>query len=197
MIRQCRPDSDRLLGPGLHWITSLTLKWTFALFSRSNSTEEKAERCRFGECIQLLPRTFPFLRKLYLAFGDGLYIRDASPQSCASEIDEALLQPLCSLTDNSEINDCTVALPSNVFDAIRARAPITPHNNAQLSAEEGVWNVKIRYPWREDKVRQDGQRGLWIKYGGESSLLFRPDGTSFSLSCFTECNQSAALQLAA
>ncbi|CAI4213497.1 unnamed protein product [Parascedosporium putredinis] len=64
------PDAPRLTGPSFLRLTSLVLCWSLVLFGNAPMArqDEGSQHPRFLRNLELLPRAFPYLTRLHLAF---------------------------------------------------------------------------------------------------------------------------------
>ena len=82
-------------------ITRLEIVWDWPLAMRPvYSDEQAAARADMAASLVRLVRAdaFPRLTALVLSYGDSLYQRPKPPQTCLTDLDDALLQPLQAMT---------------------------------------------------------------------------------------------------
>jgi hypothetical protein len=111
----------------------------------------------FERYMRLLPRAFPNQTRLYITFGEELYRRIQRPAECLDEIDSVLLKTIAGMMGRSELQDCTIEVPSNLFMELRHRA-----NDAGTKIVYSLAIAQIKV-WHSVFA----QRGYWITYGEE------------------------------
>lgn len=183
------PNSPIVMGPvHVPMITSLDMTWDFHLWSSSQKPIIASHnRRRFTETLDLLPRAFPCLHWLYIAFtGNLVEVTNQRINSypTVDEVEKIMLQPLLQATKSmSQAKHIRFALPSSMVLAIRTAAErCKKDKNGAIKPEYADWFEKRTakynkfrwcgfyewYPFGVDES-QEGHagEGFWVAMGPE------------------------------
>lgn len=160
------------------------MRWDLRLFSSQEGPQQDEDRALFAKNLELLPRAFPSLRQLHVILEEVLYeSRCPCPSDNMDEIKAVLLEPLVAASVRLALQDFSVAIPSGLFSSIKSVAN-QPRTTGAIGRIKNinVWDMQLWYPFT-DPQHERGRpgKGVWIKYGPETSFSWRPDGTVMDL----------------
>lgn len=173
MLRQSLVrGAPRLLSPSIALITTLNVRSQLVLWrypeSSKDSQRDKEDRALFAEQLELLPRSFPNLKRLRWVPCGTLYNKDGPrtpvPGNEFDEVQSLFLRPLLRASARlPQLRELLVPVADTIFYGIINHLDRSKRQSFRIGQRLG--DIRIWYPFTEQPGTPgpDGG-GYWIEY---------------------------------
>ena len=156
-----------LLPQRLDSITFVEMVWHLRPFQDAGSDDPPDSSLEtFHNLLDVLPPTFPHLKKLYISLQGDMQPRDAPYEKRLDVTESAIMRPVDDMVRRvgSCMQECNIAIPTSLYQPRKSGATVT--NLLWGRKARGEWE---RF-WRELPETEMGGgsahlRGYWVRHG--------------------------------
>ena len=139
------------------------MTWNLTIFG--TEPQQTRDRAIFTENLQLLPRAFSSLSRLYLTFHKYMFYQLFRAYDHPQDVEQIVLEPIARVVATANLQECVVTLPENIQMPQHKLPP--PEIGAFTSPEpwnNGALHFRLWYPFSENEAQGQRGKGYWVAY---------------------------------